>query len=322
MGQSVWQPLTQTERYRALDAIRGVSLFGVLLVNLLTLFRVSLFQHILTFHTHPGWANHLVDELVSGLVEFKAFTLFSLMFGVGVAIQAERAVARGVKLNRFLVRRFLVLLALGLCHLLLIWNGDILVLYAVCGLLLVPVLRLPALGLAAIGAAVILLPFFVPLGIAFPGGDVLRVHAAEATRVYSQGGFMEILTFRWYETRRMILPLLLGSLPRTAGLMLWGVSAWRSGVLRDPERHSGLLRAIFLGAGLTGGITAALHAYSRSYGLPFDIPFPDLSSNIPLAFAYGAGLLLWLSRAPASAFTAALAAAGQMALTTTRKTLF
>src|SRR6266513_348502 len=93
-----WQPLAQTERYAALDVIRGISLFGVLLVNLLTLFRVSLFQHILTFHTHPGWANHLVDELVSGLVEFKAFTLFSLMFGVGVAIQAERAVTRGVKL--------------------------------------------------------------------------------------------------------------------------------------------------------------------------------------------------------------------------------
>src|SRR5881394_3961022 len=126
-----WQPLTQTERYTAQDAIRGVSLFGVLLVNLLTLFRVSLFQHILTFHTHPGWANHLVDELVSGLVEFKAFTLFSLMFGVGVGIQAERAVTRGVKLQRFLARRFLVLLVLGLCHLWLIWNGDILTLYAV-----------------------------------------------------------------------------------------------------------------------------------------------------------------------------------------------
>src|SRR5436305_6346207 len=107
-----WQPLTRTERYTALDGIRGVSLFGVLLVNLLTLFRVSLFQHILTFHTHPGWANHLVDALVSGLVEFKAFTLFSLMFGVGVAIQAERAVARGINLNSFLVRRFLVLLGL------------------------------------------------------------------------------------------------------------------------------------------------------------------------------------------------------------------
>jgi uncharacterized protein len=310
-----WQPLTQTERYRALDAIRGASLFGVLLVNLLTLFRVSLFQHILTFHTHPGWANHLVDDLVSGLVEFKAFTLFSLMFGVGVAIQTERAMTRGVKLNRFLVRRFLMLLALGLCHLLLIWNGDILVLYAVCGLLLIPVLRLPARALAALGAAFIVLPFFVPLGIALPGREVLRAHAAEATRVYSQGGFLEILTFRWAETRRLILPLLLGSLPRTAGLMLWGLSAWRSGVLREPERHRGLLRAIFLGAGLTGGITAALQVYSQSYGVTLEVPFPDLTSNIPLALAYGAGLLLWLSRAPASALVAQLAAAGQMALT-------
>ena len=112
---NTWQPVAETERYAALDFLRGLALFGVLMVNLLTLFRVSLFEHILTFHTHPGWANHLVDGLVAGLLEFKAFTLFSFLFGVGVAIQGERAAQRGVCLSRFLVRRFSVLLTLGLC---------------------------------------------------------------------------------------------------------------------------------------------------------------------------------------------------------------
>src|SRR5690242_19192607 len=128
MGDSdrspTWQPVSQWQRSTALDALRGQALLGVLLVNVLTIFRVSLFEHILNFHTHPGWANHCVDVLMAGLLEFKAFSLFSLAFGVGVAVQAERASARDVKVGRFLERRFLVLLVLGLGHLLLIWNGD------------------------------------------------------------------------------------------------------------------------------------------------------------------------------------------------------
>src|SRR5690242_16484274 len=86
-----WQPVAQRERYPVLDVIRGVALFGVLLVNTETLFRVSLFRHMLQLHTEAGWMNHLVDVLLAGAFEFKAFSLFSLMFGVGFAIQAERA---------------------------------------------------------------------------------------------------------------------------------------------------------------------------------------------------------------------------------------
>ena len=86
-----WRPVTALERYTSLDVLRGLALFGVLLVNLETLFRVSLFQHLLTFHTDSGELNKLTDVLIAALLEFKAFTLFSFLFGVGVAIQAERA---------------------------------------------------------------------------------------------------------------------------------------------------------------------------------------------------------------------------------------
>src|SRR5260370_33322245 len=145
---SQWQPVTRAERYPALDVIRGISLFGVLLVNLITGFRVSLAEHILTFHTDPGSLNRAVDSLIAGLVEFKAFTLFSFLFGVGVAVQTERAGQRGISPARHLLRRLLVLLPLALCHLLLIFNGDILTLYAICALLLIAVLRLPTPALA------------------------------------------------------------------------------------------------------------------------------------------------------------------------------
>src|SRR3954452_12327985 len=145
------QPVAPEERYRYLDVLRGAALFGVLLVNLVMAFRVSLFQHLVEFHSHPGRLNYLVDSFISAFVEFKALTVFSFLFGAGAAIQAERCAARGILEKDFLVRRYLLLLAIGAFHMFFIWNGDILVLYAICGLLLLGTLRLRARTLAIIG---------------------------------------------------------------------------------------------------------------------------------------------------------------------------
>ena len=310
---SQWQPVSRAERYPALDVIRGIALFGVLLVNLITGFRVSLAEYILTFHTDPGWLNRAVDNLVAGVVEFKALTLFSFLFGVGVAIQAERASERGISPTRHLLRRFLVLLAIGLCHLLLIFNGEILTLYAICALLLIAVIRMPTAALALLGAIALALPDIVSLGIPFPSRAVLRADAIEAVRIYGAGGLMEILKFRWRETGSLMLPLFLSSLPRTIGLMLCGIAAWRFGIFREPEKHRPLLWTIFLGAGVIGATTTALHVYSLSTGRKLGVSWliVDLDSNIALAFAYAAGLLLWLAPGSLKPF----AAAGQMALT-------
>jgi uncharacterized protein len=317
-----FQPVRETERYQFLDVLRGIALFGVLLINLLGMFRASLFQHILEFHTHPGGLNHLVDLLAAAFVEFKAFTLFSFLFGAGVAIQAERSAKRGAPVKGFLVRRFLILLAFGLCHMFLIWNGDILILYAVCGLLMALTLPLPPRVLGLLGLATILLPNFVSLGFGSPGPDVWRAQVAAATRVYGHGTYLEILAFRWRETLRLILPLLWGVLPRTAGLMSWGASAWRSGLLRHPDQHRRLLWGILAVGLILGGGTSFLRASAASSGHRSSLPseLEDLVSTIPLAFAYAAAVLLWLrpgfATPAATPFAAApFAAAGQMALT-------
>lgn len=132
------RPVANTERIVSLDILRGVALGGVLLVNLLTVFRAPLSAHILGPDEPLGPGGALLLGLLRALIEFKAFTLFSFLFGVGVAIQADRAGER--QPNGFLLRRFGTLLAIGLIHLVLVWNGDILTLYAVSGLLLIPLL--------------------------------------------------------------------------------------------------------------------------------------------------------------------------------------
>ncbi|HZS08029.1 MAG TPA: DUF418 domain-containing protein [Blastocatellia bacterium] len=311
-----WAPVSSGERYGDLDVLRGVALLGVLLVNLLTLFRVSLFEHILNFHTHPGLANRAVDILAAWLLEFKAFTLFSFLFGVGVCIQAERARSHTVSASRFLARRFAILLAIGLFHMFLIWNGDILTLYAVCGLLLLPLVGRPVWLLVALGIAAIALTFAPVFGLPFPAEAALRTHAAAATHIYAEGSFTEILALRWRETWQFIAPLLVGSLPKTFGLMLLGIAAWRAGILKNPAQHRSFLWAVCFGAGITGAVSTTLLVRSESTGLPPPVS-PSLLqavSHIPLALAFGAGLLLWLSSTPAGPVRRSFAAAGQMAL--------
>ena len=313
---SDWRPASSSERVRTIDIIRGLALFGVLIVNILSDFRVPLLEHFRRPFADARGADYLVDLLVTGALEFKAFTIFSFLFGVGIAIQFERAATRSVNIRYFLLRRLAWLFVLGATHLFLVWNGDILTLYAICGVLLLPLLDLPSPILFLIGTALIALPEFVSFGSRLPSGPAAMTVIAETRQVYGNQGFLAILKFRWRESWSLIVPLLIMVLPRTTGLMYWGVAAWRSGILQAPDRHSGKLAAAFaIGAALGGAITAN-HVWSASSG---GAPWPalqntHLDASILLALAYVSGLLLWL-KPRRIALLPGLAALGRMALT-------
>ncbi|MEP7273526.1 MAG: DUF418 domain-containing protein [Acidobacteriota bacterium] len=311
-----WTPIEGSERLPALDAVRGIALLGVLVVNAQSGFRLSLFDHILKFHSHPDWANRLMDVLIAGTMEFKAIALFTLLFGIGIGIQAERTASRSLNSSKFLLRRFLVLLVIGLVHMFGIWNGDILVLYAVCGILIIPLLRLPVALLVVLGVAAIVYPFGLPYGGLRQSAEVLRAHAALATQIYSAGSASDILVLRWQEGWHFIVPLLIGILPRTLGLMLLGVAAWRFSIIRDTQKHRRLLWGILIAAGTAGALTTCLAVYSKSSGREVSIPFPfDLvGPDVLLALSYAAALFLWLRSQRRGMVVSSLIAGGRMAL--------
>ena len=260
-----------------------------------------------------------MDILLAWLFEFKAITLFSFLFGVGVGVQFERAALGKINVSRFFVRRFSALFAIGLCHMFLIWDGDILTLYAVCGLLLIPFVAMSLRRLAAAGLAVIALSPFLPFfGSLFPTEDAMRTHAAVATRVYATGSFTEIMALRFSEAAHFIAPFLLSSLPRTFGLMLLGVAAGRSGVLQRPIEWRKLLKAILVIAGSLGALATTLQVWSKETGrAPGAIDRLYPYSAVLLAFTYGAGLLLCFSSAEdghARRLTRLFAGVGRMTL--------
>src|SRR4051812_35137200 len=108
-------PVNPSERIVAVDALRGLALFGVMAINVTTEFRVSIFELLLPRAATISTLDSAAQTFLATAIELKAFALFSLLFGVGMAIQFERLSANPRRAV-LLVRRLIVLLAIGLIH--------------------------------------------------------------------------------------------------------------------------------------------------------------------------------------------------------------
>lgn len=122
------------ERIQIIDVLRGIAIFGILMVNM------QYFSNINGSHA-PGLELTTLDALgkwtVNAFFVNKFFSLFSFLFGLGVSIQMSRAEQKGVSFLPLYLRRLGLLLLFGLAHAFLFWIGDILFIYAVLGFLLV-----------------------------------------------------------------------------------------------------------------------------------------------------------------------------------------
>ena len=310
--------LEPEERIAALDILRGLALFGVLAVNLVAEFRVSIFQQFLQIDT-AGLADSVVEAFVRVALEFKAFALFSFLFGAGLAIQFER-LSSGTMPLYWLVRRLVVLLAFGLVHLLFIWNGDILTEYAIGGLLVLPLLAAPvwvlATGSACLFAVYLVFAVLPPFAV-IPDATWIQHHVAEANRVYATGGFAEIHDFSMREVPYLI-PLHIAVLPRTLSFFLLGALAWRTRIFRRPLDHRPLLvRAAWLG--ILGGsaltLVEATGALSAWIGRSSIQEVLHRIADVLLALGYGSTVIALVEFASVRRVLDWFAPLGRMAFT-------
>lgn len=267
------RPTNPSDRIDAIDVLRGIALFGVMAINLVMEFRVSIFEQFLGPKTFASPIDRVIDAILSQAVELKAFALFSLLFGAGLAIQFDR-LATSERRTVLLVRRLAVLLVFGIIHLCLIWNGDILTEYALAGFIVLPLLFGPRwlLTLAALMFLALYLAMqdFPPAGL-FPSRAAIWRDVMDANRIYATGGFLDVAAFRLRELA-LIAPLHAFVFLRTIGLFLVGALAWRSGIVQNTRGLFAIaLAAIALGAGFFG-VTEPL-------------------GTIALALGYGAAIL-------------------------------
>lgn len=175
-------PVEASERILAVDALRGFALLGILAMNIVDFawpdaaYSDPLAGGGFTGSDRVVWyVNHLFFEA-------KMMTLFSMLFGAGLVLMDQRAAGRGASIRGVYYRRVLWLLAIGMAHAYLVWSGDILVLYAECGLFLYFFRNLSARALVATGITLLLL--IVPLVMGLTAG--LDYMKAVAARVEAQ----------------------------------------------------------------------------------------------------------------------------------------
>ena len=168
--------VTQQTRIRALDAIRGLALCGILLVNIPPLADMPI-------PARDGWQGG-TEQWFALLVQQRFFPIFSFLFGLGFAIFLQRAATRTDRPRLVLLRRLVALGVLGALHQLL-HPGEALLPYAIVGIVvLLPASWLPravvlAGGIVATGLAVfvahgglLLVPGMFLLGLAAAGYGV------------------------------------------------------------------------------------------------------------------------------------------------------
>ncbi len=182
----VLEPVAEPERIAAVDTLRGFALLGILAMNIIAFalpdaaYGNPLIAGGFAGADYVAWlTNHLFFEL-------KMMSIFSMLFGAGLVLMADRAEARGGTPRGIYYRRVLWLLVFGLAHAYLLWWGDILYSYAVCGLLLYLFRRRSPKVLITLGLLVTLVA--IPLGIGFSFSIAqLKEKAAQAESAIAAG---------------------------------------------------------------------------------------------------------------------------------------
>jgi len=253
------------------DLVRAFALLGIVLVN------VAYFAFPSDVTYHAGGLNspkdHAAYFAVNALFLFKSYTLFSFMFGVGLAYQMMSAERRGTAFKPSYFRRMLGLVILGILHVTLAFQGDILIFYGILGAALFLFRNASQRTLVITGIVFVILQVLVALGFALSlymgetyAPDQMKIVAADiqqstetAIAVNRNGHFIEIAVRRWLDWLGMLVYVFPLQGPGVFGFFLLGLAAVRASVLSDASAPLwAKSRRLYLPIGLLLSIVGAL----------------------------------------------------------------
>ncbi len=297
-------PVGEGERITGLDLIRGVAVFGILLMNVI-LFKFGFAPYLnLSAGGSETWLDWTVGVFGEIFIDQKFMGLFSLLFGAGVILFIDRAAARGGRATLLSLWRNGLLLAVGLAHW-WAWDGDILTFYALSAFLLLALRRLPYQALIAIGVGLFLIPIIVDLYLQY----LTNTAGASLAHVWVSEGEAE---------GRVLWPTFGNYMLRGLGMILLGAGLYRLGFISGAKADRVYRRVALLGlgAGLSlatlGVIITAAGGFSREVAFVGQIP--NNLGTIPAALGYLSLIILW-NRGGDNRLKRRLRAAGRMALT-------
>ncbi len=288
-GRNRATPTEPSKRVEAIDMVRGFALFGVLLVNMYNFGATSIIW------TAP--TDQAAFSVMRFFFETKSWRLFSFLFGLGFSFQLLKAEARGGPFWPTYLRRLALLFLIGMGHT-LFYDGDVLMAYAILGLLLVPFRNM---------SPRLLLSLAVALLAVFPVGGALKslvsvnapptavvsdlVEAQERneerlrTHPYAVGSITDVMVLNSEAIPPDLhaYPLDAEGTPAYFAMFLLGLYVGRRRIVHDVEKHIPMIRSIATwGLGLGMMSMAIERVLALTWG--YDI-WGARGANIPLEFA-------------------------------------
>lgn len=323
------------KRIILLDALRGFALLGIALAN----YPEFSLYNFMSDSQHAAMSTETVDTWTQWLlllfVDGKFYTIFSVLFGIGFSIIIRNAMERGADGMRIFYRRMTGLVIIGFLHLMLVWSGDILLLYALMGMILPFFYKKSNKTVLTWAGIMLLLPVVCDATIAMTGVDPSKVFYDAWWYWNGRFGITEENFAFWLrdvESYDGVLKFLFaGSFERmwefvsshryfkVLGLFLIGMYIGRQGIFASVAQYKILFKRVALLAGCFAFPLSFVYAWSGMNGHPWGGVAHSvlyMLSVYPLGIGYMALLTLLFMRAEKWEVWNILAQPGRMSLTT------
>ena len=316
-------PVQTGERIQVVDVLRGFAILGILLMNMRSFSGQS--------WAASSWVEPL-DRTIVNLIDFfaqaKFYSLFSFLFGWGMAMQFARAEAKGIKFIPLYMRRLIILFIFGGLHSIFLWTGDILTMYALLGMVLLLVfsrspekILLIAFAASLIFAVVMTLPGETMTDLRTwcrSTVECLRPDNPLPQSLYVTGTYAEVtqLRFQEYLGGFWWVPCYFGSV---LGMMLLGYYVGKRKIFENIQDHLSLIKktlwiGLAIGLPLNGVfVYRSLHPLSSEYASLVRIGARTLGAPA-LTLAYIAAIILIFQHEKGRERLAPLSYVGRMAL--------
>lgn len=236
------------QRIFSIDALRGFSLLGILLMNILTFAYPYQIINPFEFFQHQDGAWFKISSL---FIIASFYPIFAFLFGYGLSIMYQNSLDKGLNYYPMITRRLLFLLLLGIIHGVFIFYGDILSTYALLGLIAIIFVRLkPQFTLVAlsIGIGIFVLLYLLPMILL---KDVTQIESfvglqelERVNNILSSADYVSIIGFNLkYFGMNIANAILVGPFS-ILPIMLFGIYAHQINWINKIKQHKNLYMVI------------------------------------------------------------------------------
>ena len=329
------RPIGERERIVSIDVLRGFALLGILPMNIQYFSMISAAYFNPTAYGNLSGANCWVFLLSHVLADEKFMTIFSMLFGSGILLMTSRVAAAGRRPASLHYRRMGLLTLFGLAHAYLLWSGDILFAYGLCGMVAYLCRKLRPTKLIIVGMLLLSVApaILTAAGVWSRHWSARQVQTAteqmwaptsemvaQEVRAY-RGSWIAQMKYRAADSFEMqTLYFVSFTFWRATGLMLIGMALFKLDVFRARRRAPDYWSMVFVAICL--GIPVILYGTHRDFAAKWEFRY---SFFYGIQFNYWASLLVslgWIGAVMLAcqsrqliSLTRRLASVGRMAFT-------